>query len=101
MTQGSGHGGNHSHLSNALCASCRSAGEAIGLALFVAVLALESSMRADSLQIGRARRVIGEKLLKSPQRGREREVVALVNVVNLGGAVHAQVGLGVNRIGMI
>ena len=68
----------------------RPAGEAVGLALFGAMLALESSVPADALQIGRARRVIGEKLLKSPQRGREREVVALVNVVNLGGAVHAE-----------
>jgi len=68
----------------------RPAGEAVGLALFGAMLTLESSMPANALQIGRASRVIGEKLLKSPQRGREREVVALVNVVNLGGAVHAE-----------
>jgi hypothetical protein len=62
-------------------------------------------MPASALKIGCASRIVGEKRLKSPQRGGEREIAALVNVVNLGGAVHsgrlAQGAVCVNRISMV
>lgn len=68
----------------------RSCGKAVGLALFLAVRALKSSMPADLLKIGRASRIVGEKGLKALQRCGEREIVALMDIVDLGCAVHTQ-----------
>jgi hypothetical protein len=87
------HGSTHqASLSAAFSAlqRCRTRCNAEGLAFFAAMLTNETTMPADPFKVGRTRRVIWEKRLKPPQRGREREVVALVNVMDIGGAVHAE-----------
>src|SRR5205823_1913834 len=69
----------------------RPGGEAIGLACGLTVRAFKPIFPTDLFEIGGTSRVIREKPLKFGEIRGERQVAAPVNVLNLGGAVHARI----------